>query len=746
MKPFLFRSTTSTCSLPSIDSGQPPRKKLEEVSGFVVVTKQNYFRPIRKKLQNQKQQECCSEQEIYCVEDQRDTDHYSQQMKVKNQQERRFGGTNQFCLHSEELSGDQQMQVSDYKQEQHLPKSSIMRKETNDDIVDEYSGIHLRNICDEKENGNLLVRKNGIYNPDLRRQSAECQHSQVPTENSSALQILPLRNSLGDGRRDWCNHKQDVKVQTRAESCVEEVISPMKQSPVFSSRVNICAGDCVTDPYVCAQDRKSDVTKLEKIEAIEGWIKIYENEFFNERNKVIDNEEMDTSITQEIGHNTTVPMQGPHTPLACPMVLLDTREKTIPPAGIQTPTNFFHNSTDAICDKQDACLSQTVSECSGFRPRTETSKKSPSIKQSQRGLDSLKHFSSDMLEGMQLNKQKFSNTGTEEMPLSRALIRIHQTGSPSVHSKAIKEYVCDEKPTTNERSYFSENTHLLTSNSTKGTNCPKESNSANAEGVSIEPICTAVHVNSQQCNSFQLMARPGFMKRPSGVGHNSTLEQIEAMIEPKTEDGPSREITLKERKSRTEDMKPEQVRTSGKSLMSDIVKVKLGIDNQSKILDRLDLMMKHNKITDRGIYKIRDNRPSLVSPSETSANAHKANGDVPKPDVFSCKLFSGVSSSSPLGNSACCKSCEVSEARGCHTRRNVSGECRQVSATQHMPDAKFIGQCLHDLPQCSSLQKFSLGQNEKSGYVAATGHAGGKCHTCHKTIHCLSNIFCKIQA
>ena len=42
--------------MPSVTSRKPPRKKLEEVSGFVVVTKQNYLKPLRKKQQGENKQ------------------------------------------------------------------------------------------------------------------------------------------------------------------------------------------------------------------------------------------------------------------------------------------------------------------------------------------------------------------------------------------------------------------------------------------------------------------------------------------------------------------------------------------------------------------------------------------------------------------------------------------------------------------------------------------------------------------
>jgi hypothetical protein len=245
---------------------------LEEVSGFIVVTKQNYFKPIRKKQQNQKQQQCSSEQEIYCAQDQKGTDHYNQQMKGNSQKEIRLGGTSRFYLDSREVNGDKETEASEYESEQNPPKSLAMRAQTGDGFTDKCIGtraedkIQLRDICDGKVNKNILVRSNEIYNSDFGRQNIECQRSEVPLDKSQAVQTLPHGNTVGDRRRDESNHKQDMKMHTIAEGCVEEFSPSMHKLPASSARGKIYANDYITQPYVHALDSTSDVKKLDKIE------------------------------------------------------------------------------------------------------------------------------------------------------------------------------------------------------------------------------------------------------------------------------------------------------------------------------------------------------------------------------------------------------------------------------------------------------------------------------------------------
>jgi hypothetical protein len=651
---------------------------LEEVSGFVVVTKQNYFRPIRKKLQNQTQQKRSSEQEMYCVEDQKDG-------------------------------------------EQNHPKLPAMRTQTGVSITDKCTGTSVGDktqlhICEEKENETILVRQNEVYNSDFGKQSAVYQHSEGAPNKSQALRTLPHRNYIGGRRKDECVHKQDKEMQKIPEGCVEELISPVKQSTVFSSRGKICANDYIREPYVRALDSKGDAMKLDKIEAIEGWMKIYENEFFNERNKAIDNEGTGSSVAEAMELSATVPLQGPHVSVSHPTILLDTREKAAEPAGIQTSANLFPSYVDVLCAKQRQCLSQTVPEFFGSHPRSEKAKKSPSINMSQQRLDSSKHFSDETLEEMQLNQQKCGSTGKEELPFART----HHTEGQSIPPKVVQEYICEEKQNWNAKSDLPENNYLMASNNKERMNCPMQSNNANVEGVSIEPICEAVRVIHQETDSFQFKSRSGFKRCPPEAGSKATLEQIEAMIEPKTEEQPSREQTLKQREARRTGAKPEPIRASCHSLMPDIVKVKLAIDNQSKILDRLDLMIKHNEITNWGTYKTEDTHAALVPRSEVLTSLHESESEVGAGNFVSCRPFGSLSSSSSL------KNVTDSELSGIPVARNPHTQCSSMSAVKHMTDGRIIGERLHGSPQCPSVQTFAAGHNGRSGYRVLTGHSVGE--------------------
>jgi hypothetical protein len=656
--------------LPSIDSRQPPRKKLEEVSGFVVVTKQNYFRPIRKKLQNQTQQKRSSEQEMYCVEGQKDG-------------------------------------------EQNEPKLSAMRTQTGNSITDKRTGTSVGDtiqvhICEGKENETTLVRQNEVYNSDFGRQSAEYQHPQGPPNKPQALRTLPHRNYIGDRGKDECIHKQCKEMQKIVEGCDEELISPIKQSTVLSSRGKICAND-ITEPYVRVLDNKSDVMKLDKIEAIEGWMKIYENEFFNERNKANDNKETGSSVTEDLDLNSTVPIQRTQISASHPAILQDTRQKAAKPAGTRTSANLFPSCVDVTCAKQRQCLSQALPEYSGPHPRSEKAKKSPSIDLSQQRLDSSKHFSGETLEEMQLHQQKCGNTDKEELPFART----HHTETQSIPPKP----VCEEKKHWNAKSDHPENSCLMAPNNKERMNCPMQSN--NVDRVSIEPMCEAVRVIHQQTDSLQFKARPGFKRCPPGAGSKATLEQIEAMIESRTEEQPSKEHTLRQREARRSGAKPEPIRTSCHILMPDIVKVKLALDNQSKILDRLDLMINHNEKTNWGTYKPENTHAASVPRSEILTSLR----EVAEGKFVSCRPFGSLSSPSSLKNVRDSELSGILEAGKPHTQCNENSDC---SALKHMTEGTIIEEHLRGSPQCPSVQKFAAGHNGRSGYRVQTGHSAGE--------------------
>jgi hypothetical protein len=253
-----------------------------------------------------------------------------------------------------------------------------------------------------------------------------------------------------------------------------------------------------------------------------------------------------------------------------------------------------------------------------------------------------------------------------------------------------------------------------------------QSDNVKADDVPIEPTCEAVRVTYQQSNSFQFKARLGFQKRPKEVGNSATLEQIEAMIEPKTEEQPSRDQTFKNTQSRNAGAKPEQIITNYHTLMPDIVKVKLGIDNQSKILDRLDLMMKHNEITNRSTHKTNDTKAALIPCSEILMSLHKSDSGIGKAELISCRPFSFPSSLFCSKNATDSESSGIYETNKSHTQCNVNSECSNVSAIKAMSDERLIEECHHISPQCSSLQKFPVERNEGRGYHIPTGHPIGE--------------------
>ncbi|XP_021924082.1 uncharacterized protein LOC110831902 isoform X1 [Zootermopsis nevadensis] len=561
-------STTSTCSLPSIGSRQPPRKKLEEVSGFVVVTKQNYLKPIRKKQQNQQREQ--------------EHDPETEMLQTVTGGIQKCGGT-----WSEGIN-------------------------------------QFRHICDKKEN-----KLGPVDDGEVQRHRAEGMRPKLPSSISRVTQVARQMNSAED--------RDDIKdMQTITEDCVE-------------GQTQVPSGRCRNNADGFGSQRHSSALEtLDKIEAIEGWIKIYESEFFTERDKETSRKITVTPIKDVIQRNKTVAVEeSGHSAIV----------SNSNSAEIKTSTEYLDRYVDAFGSlTQNECA--RIPECSGHHPRIETSQMSANIKRGQQDLNSLKYSSAELFEEKRFDQNK-------SQPLNRSL----------------------------------------------------QNNNANEEEFSIEPICKAVHVVHQQheqSNSFCFMARQDSKKHPTKSGNRATLEEIESMIEPKVQELSSNKEASLERKSGNTGAKTEPNRADIHRLIPDIVQVKLGIETQSKILDKLDLMMKHSEIAERCAYKGSDTGAVVVPSYEYSLSGHKTPKRTENIEHSSCGHFNFPP------NTFHSKPSVDSESSGILVMNKSQGQC---NVSSEWADVRVCTPKRHEvIADSQSKSPQHVAKNQEFGYGTSKVH------------------------
>jgi hypothetical protein len=664
---FFFRSITSTCSLPSIGSRQPPRKKLEEVSGFVVVTKQNYYKTIRKKQQTQKEQreQHSPGKETYYVQNLQHVDRYD-------------------LRDTEDQKEDEGTEVKQGGAETARTRNGSTAKcfGTGND-----SRSDLGLECDEKENELVPVD-----NSNAERRHAESVRPKVTLNMSRVTQRARRRNSTEDIKNDG-----NIMIP---EGCVE-------------GQCTARAAGNTRQQQVCTSAATADLKTLDKIEAIEGWIKIYESEFFTERNKEKGDKiatapeiELIQKNIQELGTSAAVP-----------------GSKSI---NSQPSRGYVHKYVQATGSlTQNECTS--IPECSGPHPRTETTHKSASVKRSQQDLDSLKYISAESLKETQFNEK---NCGSEnkETSLPKTFIKSHQINDLTVNHERSQDYFGNAITNLGAESVILENVSLSSANDSQQVKCARQRNDTDEGQISVEPICKAVRVVQQQqeqSSSLQFTARSEVNKHSTKARNNATLEEIEAMIEPKLKEPSAKKHTYKERRTRPNtEAKTEQSRTSVQSLIPDIVQVKLGIENQFKILDKLDLMMKSGEIVERGTYNIDDTHAVLVPCSKNLVTEHKTSDGTGNTEVASCGQFNF--SSVPFHS----KPAAGSESSEISATNEVHGEC---TAWGEVP---FRRQQVS--PQCPGPQNFTA-----IAHGTSQGHPAGEYRPCNWPVSIPRNTFCR---
>jgi hypothetical protein len=688
--------------LPSIGARQPPRKKLEEVSGFVVVTKQNYFKPI---LKDQRQLQC----RTYCAEQHKDTDRYSQRTKGDTHQAIRSGETARNFFDSQEAKEDELREKFENKTEQRPSKLSGTRIKTRQGNTSGSIGIfsenriQLRAECVETDKERLRIRSNQSDDAASGCYRDEGEHSEVTHNKSQETPLMGGRNITEEGSREDLSQREVKEMQSVDERCVKEFFPSIKNAQVSLGRSNSSSNDHRKQMNMCDLERTADLKRLEKIEAIEGWMKLYESEFSNEREKVIGNKIKNNEEMEVLKHNASLSMQGSQK-AASHSVLSEGTPKSMGTPNVQTSTVLLPKYVEVIGAKQRESLTQRTTECSGSHPRIESANSLANTKRSQQDLHSFKYISSETLEETEFNQQNVRAEGKETSVPSTSS-KIHETSVRSVNIERAQEGFFGPIANTKRGNDLLENISLTPSSTLQNMNYSSRVNSSSEGEIIVEPICHVVRIAEQQNEHY--FARSEFKRASTREGNGATLEQIEAMIEPNFEEPSVNVQKFKECKPTNTESKNEPNRSNYHSLIPDILQVKLSIDNQSKILDKLDEMMKQSGIVDRNMCKTKATKAASVQCSEevTEENIACAIG---KEEVISRGHLSFPSGSANSKIKSDHENSKISHNNESQHRSTLSGACNNVSVFKQMSGGRITEHNAQDLLQRPCLQKFHV--------------------------------------
>jgi len=675
---------------------------MEEVSGFVVVTKQNYFKPI---LKDQRQQEC----RIYGAEQQKGTDYYSQRTKGDTHQAIRSGETARIYFDSQETKEDELREQFEHKTEQKPSKLSGTRMKARQDStsgsIGTFSGdrIQLRGECFETDNESARIRSNQNDDAASGCYSDEGEHSKVTQNKSQETPLMSQRDITEERSREDASQKEVKEMQTVAERCVKEFFPPIKNSQILLSGSNSSSIDHTRQIDMCDLERKADLKRMEKIEAIEGWVKLYESEFSNEREKAIGNKVNNNGEKEVIQHNAHLSMQESQK-AASYSVLAEGTSKSMGKPKVQTSTAFLPKYVDAIGAKQRESLTQRTTECSGSHPRTERANNLANTKRSQQDLHSFQYISSETLEETEFNQQNV-RTGGKETSVPNTSAKIHETGVHPVNIERTQEGFFGPIKNANTGNDFLGNITLTPLSAVQNMNYSWRRNSSNEDETVVEPTCQVVRISEQQ--NEQVFARSEFKKASKGEGKGTTLEQIEAMIESNLEEPSVNVQKFKECKPINTVAKIKTNRSSYHSLIPNIMQVKLSIDNQSKILDKLDEMMKQSGIVDRNMCRTKATRVASVQCSEevTEGNTACAIG---RAELTSSGHLSFPSECVNSKIKSDRENSKLSYNNESQHRSTLSDACSNVSVFKQMSDGRTTERKAQDLLQCPCLQKFHV--------------------------------------
>lgn len=693
------------------------------MSGFVVVTKQNYFKPICKDQQQQQCSTCSTEQ-------QKATAHTSLRKKEDNQEQIRSRETTRIYFDSQEAKEDKGREQAEYKIKQRLSKLPSMRTKTGQDdtaksiVIFPENRTQFRAECGEKDKEGARNRSNQSDDAASATYNDEGLHSKVSQSKSQATQAMGHRNLNEERKRDDLSHREDKGKQTVAEGCVKELFPSIQNYQVSLEGSNSSSNDHTRQKNTCNLESTVDLKRLEKIEAIEGWMKLYESEFSNDRNKETRNTIKNTGAKKVMKHNANLGIQESEK-TASNSILSGGKPKSMETAKVQRSTAFLPNYEEAIGARQRESLAERAAECSGSHPRIERANNSASIERSQQDLHSLKYTAAETLEETEFNQQKFRTTGNERS-IRNTSAKAYGTRDQPVNIERRQEGSFGPITNTMTENDFLENVSLTPLSTLQNTNYSPHTDNSNEGEAAVEPICQLVRIAQQQNEQF--VARSEFKKPSTRGGTSATLEQIEAMIEPKHEEPSVNEHNFKECKSRNTGAKTRTNRRSAlHSLMPDIVQVKLGIDNQSRILDKLDEMMKHSGIMDQSRCKTKATKAASVQCSEeTLVTGNDMDSPIGKAELTSSAPLTFPSDNFHSKIKSNGDNSKISENNESRSRNPVSRACSNVSVFKQMSGGRIIEGNTQTSRQCPSLQKFPVAQKDVFGYRTPNSYPVGE--------------------
>lgn len=510
-------------------------------------------------------------------------------------------------------------------------------------------------------------------------------------------------NVTEDRSRENLSQKEVKEIQTVAERRVKESFPVIKQSQVPSVGSNSSSNDRTRQIDLCDLERTADLKRLEKIEAIEGWMKLYESEFSNEGEKEIGNKINSNEEKEVLKHNAYFSIQDAQK-AASHSVLTEGTSKSMGTRKAQMSTAFLPKYVDVIGAKQRESLTQRTTQYSGSHPRIGGENISANTNPSQQDLESFKYISSETLEEREFNEQNV-RTGDKERSAPNTSAQIQEAGVQPVNFERAQEGFFGLVTNKNTGNDFLENMPITALSTVQNTSYSSRINKPNDGEIVVEPICHVVRIAEQQNEQF--FARSEFKKASTREGKGATLEQIEAMIEPNFEEPPVNEQKVKECKPTNTEAKVEPNRSSYQCLIPSIMQVKLGIDNQSKILDKLDEMMKHSGIVDRNMCKTRPKKPASVQCSEEVTEENTACA-VGKAEVSSRGHLSFTSEYVDSKIKSDCENPKISHSNEAEHRGTTSGSFNNVSSFKQMSGGRISERTGQDLLQCPCSHKFHV--------------------------------------
>jgi hypothetical protein len=248
-------------------------------------------------------------------EEQQGVVHNSRRAMGDIHQAIRGGETTRIYFESQEGKKDEIREQSEYKTGQNHSKLSVTRMKTRQDNTSgsianlSENRIRLRDECVESDKEHPRVRSNQNDGAAAGGYIDEGVHSKVTHNKSQETPITGHRNVTEERIRDDLSQRGGKEIQTAVERCDKEFFPPVKNPQVTLGGSNSSSNGHTRQIDMGDLESTADLKRLEKIEAIEGWMKLYESEFSNEREQEIDNKINKNETKKVIKHNEPLSTQ-----------------------------------------------------------------------------------------------------------------------------------------------------------------------------------------------------------------------------------------------------------------------------------------------------------------------------------------------------------------------------------------------------------------------------------------------------